>query len=349
MFVRNRHLLQLVLLAVLMSVLIFACQDNPEQNLAAQSSVTETENCRVVEHEAGETEICGQPQTVAALSPRALDVMLALVIQPAAYAEVADGDERLLNLDKFDNPSQQIPHLGDWVTTQPINLGDRGTPSLETLVEVNPDLIAGEVRNELFSKIAPTLVLSNQVGKDAWSRRLQIIAQAFGREEQAEQVIAQYEEKLAQVRTKLAPVIAAYPRILPIGTNGNMFSVFSYGRDISALLEELGFQLVLLDGLPRETPNLPGSPQVSIEALTQLDPDIIIVLAWNNSDFYNPESAVKRQWEETPLLQRMRAAREGRIRFVDANLWSSTRAGPIAYNLMLEQLPELLLPFVEEE
>jgi iron complex transport system substrate-binding protein len=64
-------------------------------------------------------------------------------------------------------------------------LGDRNNPSLETLVEVNPDLIIGEAYRDydLFSKIAPILAVTNEIGKDGWSRRLQIIAQAFGREE----------------------------------------------------------------------------------------------------------------------------------------------------------------------
>jgi len=351
MFVRTRHLLQLGLLAILMSVLIVACQGNPEQNLASQSSATETENCRVVEHDVGKTEICGQPQTVAALSPRALDVMLALDVQPAAYAETAYADVSVLSLDKFDNPSQQIPQLGEWVTTQPVNLGHRNTPSLETLVEVNPDLIVGETNYhnyEVLSKIAPTLLLNSKADKDGWSRRLQVIAQAFGREEQAEQVVTQYEKKLSEVRTKLRPVVDAYPHILPVSTNGSIFRISSYGTNIADLLEELGFQLVLLDGLPREASNSPITPQVSIEALTQLDPDIIIVLASNPSNFFNPEPAVKRQWEGTPLLQKMRAVREGRIHFVESKLLGDTRGGPISDRIMLDLLPDLLLPFVEE-
>jgi len=346
MFFRSRHLIQLILLAILMLGTIVACQDSAGQNIASQSSAMETENCRIVEHHAGKTEVCGQPQTVTALSPRVLDPMLALDIQPAAYAENASFDFR-----RFDNPNEQIPHLGKLITTQPINLGDRNTPSLETLVEVNPDLIVGETwqENELFSKIAPTLLFNNQIGKDGWSYRLKIIAQAFGREEQAKQVVAQYEEKLAQVQAELAPIIDAYPRILPIGTNGSIFYINSYGSDIAALLEEIGFQLVLFDGLPRETPNSPDAPQISIEALVQLDPDIIIITAWNANDFYNPERAIKRQWEETPLLQNMRAVKEGRIHFVDGQLWDGTRGGSIAYGIMLDQLPDLLLPFVEED
>jgi len=349
--VRSRHLLRFSLLTIFMGVLVVACQGSPEQNLASQSPATETGNCRLVEHEAGETEICGQPETVAALSPRVLDPMLALGVQPAAYAESTE----LLGLDRFDNPSQQIPTLGDRITTQPVNLGDRITPSLETLVEVNPDLILGETsyhNYEIFSKIAPTLLLDNEVGKDGWSRRLQIIAQAFGKEERAEQVIAEYEQQLAETREKLAPVVAAYPRVLTVGdwNNQNTFRILSsslYRDHIAVLLEEIGFEMVLPDSLQGEAPSILGSADISIETLIQLDPDIIIVSAGRKDNFYNPEPIVKQEWEENPLLQKMRAVQEGRICFVSAERLGNTIGGPIAYKSILDLLPDLLLPFVE--
>lgn len=351
MFVRRRHLLLLGLLAILMSTLIVACQGNLEQNVASPSSATAPANCRIVEHDAGETEICGQPQTIAVLSPRVLDVMLALDVQPAAYATSAHADGTGLSLRRFDNPSQQIPHLGDRITTQPINLGHRNTPSLERLIEVNPDLIVTEtwLENDQFSDIAPTLLLTNRIGRNGWSRRLQIIAQAVGKEEQAEQVIAHYDQRLAEVRTQLAPVLATYPRILPVTTLGSNFELASYESDIAALLEELGFQLVLLEGLPRETPDSPRAPQISVEALTQLDPDIIIVPSFIADNVYNPEAIVKQAWDANPLLQNMRAVQAGHIHFVNGKLWGGNIGGPIAFGLMLDQLPELLLPFVEEK
>ncbi len=213
-----------------------------------------------------------------------------------------------------------------------------------------PDLIVAETwqENELFAKIAPTLLLDIQKGKEAWSRRLQIIAQALGKEQQAQQVIAQYEEKLAQVRTKLAPVVDAYPSILPIEANNISGFSDGYETDIAVLLKEVGFELDLLDGLPQTTNDQNAETKISIEVLGKSNPDIIIVMASDHTNIYNPDSEIKLQWEETPLLQNMRAVKEGRIHFVNAQLWHGTRSGPIAYNLMLDQLPYLLLPFVEE-
>jgi ABC-type Fe3+-hydroxamate transport system substrate-binding protein len=67
--------------------------------------------------------------------------------------------------------------------------------------------------------------------------------------------------------------------------------------------EVLGFQLVLLNGIP-PTNSAYSDHLISIEAFVQLEPDIVIVTAWDKSNLYDPESAAKRQWEETPLLQR---------------------------------------------
>ncbi|NEQ29422.1 MAG: iron-siderophore ABC transporter substrate-binding protein [Leptolyngbya sp. SIO4C5] len=328
-----------------MGIFVVACQSNPEQNFASQSSATETENCRVVEHDAGEIEICGQPQTVAALSPRVLDPMLALGVQPAAYAE-----GRLLNFDRFDNPSEQIPYLGDLITTQPINLGDRLNPSLETLVKVKPDLIVGtDFRDyDLFSKIAPTLVVANAASPDGWSRRLQVIAQVFGKEERSEQVIAEYEQYLAEVQEKLAPILATNPRVLPIYPHqGGTIGVESYTSDAAALLEAVGFQLVLLDEFPQRT--LDVRPQISVETLPQLDPDMIFVLSVDGDNFYDPKPAAQRLWNDNPVLKNLRASQERHVYFVNSRIWGGRLSGPIAYGHMLDELPDLLLPLVEEK
>lgn len=74
-------------------------------------------------------------------------MMLALDVQPSAYA-----DAYLLKSLQFDNPSQQIPYLGNLVTSQPINLGDRNNPSLETLtLLITP--------YGLVSSVAPSVIL----------------------------------------------------------------------------------------------------------------------------------------------------------------------------------------------
>jgi iron complex transport system substrate-binding protein len=105
-----------IVLVVLTVILITACQGDIFINPKLESNLPQSSDCRVVEHAVGKTKICGKPQKIAVLEPKMLSLMLALDVQPAAYA-----DAYLVRSPQFDNPSQQIPYLGNFVTTQPIN------------------------------------------------------------------------------------------------------------------------------------------------------------------------------------------------------------------------------------
>ena len=126
----------------------------------------------------GETEVCCKPQKVAALSPHILDSMLALGVQPVAYAETEN-----LNIQTYDNPKEQIPYIGKWVKTQPVGLGDRKNPNLERLALVKPDLILGEKwlskeEYPFLTEIAPTLLFSDvgSDGQQSWQQDIEGIA-----------------------------------------------------------------------------------------------------------------------------------------------------------------------------
>ncbi|MBE9166690.1 iron-siderophore ABC transporter substrate-binding protein [Pleurocapsales cyanobacterium LEGE 06147] len=297
-------------------------------------------DCRVVKHAGGETTICGKPQKVVALEPKLLSMMLALDVQPFAYA-----DTYLLRARQFDNPSQQIPYLGNFVTTQPINLGDRNNPSLEALTLLKPDLILGIKfqENQLLSAIAPTVLIDNT--EETWQDNIQILAKALHREDNVQQVIDSHKQQLAEVRSKLAPLINTHPRVLNVVCSQSMdYIEISYSGDAVRLLEEIGFQSVLLQDVERK----PGvRPVVTIETLSQLDADIIIVHTWldhwNDESTYNvPLEKLQQKWAKNPLLHNSRAWKEGRVYFVDHRVWGVI-GGPMADSLILEQLPTLLL------
>lgn len=342
--------LKRLLLALVAMGLVAACQRSTISNSPVNSSSTagaavSTASCRVVTHQMGEMQICGQPQRVAALSPHILDSMLALGVQPIAYAEVT-----ALNLEKFDNPSQQIPYLGSRVTTQPVNVGDRDNPSLEVLKLVKPDLILAESwtaqeEYHLLNQIAPTLLFSDiKENEQIWTHDIQPIAKALDREREAEQLLATHAQRVAEVRTQLQPVVAAYPNVLLVAMNTFMNDV-AIAADSTAgrLLEEVGFHLVFPQSVAAgETRWL----QTSLEQLPLLKADIVMVIAWDMSNPYNPKEQLKHKWDETPILKTIPAAQAGRIFFVDYQLWGSVTRGPITDELILKQLPEFLLPLL---
>lgn len=151
-----------LLLGLALAMLIVACQTSSvEQSPTTSDSISTERNCRVIEHEMGETEVCGQPQKVVALSPHILDTVLSLGVQPAGLAQYVNA-----NIKTYDNPATQIPYLGKRITTTPMGLGDIGSPSLERLTQLQPDLILGEeVAHEddypRLTQIAPTLIFDD--------------------------------------------------------------------------------------------------------------------------------------------------------------------------------------------
>ncbi|NDJ17903.1 iron-siderophore ABC transporter substrate-binding protein [Myxacorys almedinensis] len=332
-------------LVIVTVILITACQSGIPNSRNLDSSQSPSTDCRAVKHAGGETTICGQPQKIAALEPKLLSMMLALDAQPSAYA-----DAYLVRSRQFDNPSKQIPYLGKFVTSQPINLGDRNNPSLESLTLLKPDLILGMKSQEskLLSAIASTVLIDNK--EENWQENIQILAKALHREDNVQQVIASHKQHLAEVRTKLAPLVNSHPRVLTVVCNQSMdYIEISYSGDSVQLLEEIGFQSVLLKDVERRSG---VRPQVTIETLSQLDADIIIVQTWlddwDGKSTYNvPLEELKQKWAKNPLLQNSRAWREGRVHFVDYQLWGSVIGGPIADSLILEQLPKLLLSPVQ--
>jgi iron complex transport system substrate-binding protein len=332
-------------LLIVTVILITACQSGAPNSQNLENVQGTSNDCRAIEHAGGETTICGQPQKVVALEPKVLSMMLALDVQPAAYA-----DAYLLQSPQFDNPSQQIPYLGQFVTSQPVNLGERNQPSLERLALLKPDLILGinAQENPQLSAIAPTVLIDIDTVEN-WKDNLQVVAQALAREDRVQQVIDSHHQQLAEVRTQLSPLVNSHPRVLHVVCSQLMDYIEIQYPDTSGglawLLKEIGFQTVMLDGV-EHTPGM--RHPISIETLAQLDADIIFVYTWlddwdGTSDYEVPLKSLQQKWAGNPLLHNSRAWQEEKVYFVDYTLWGGVIGGPTADVLRLEKLPELLL------
>ena len=349
------RLRRLLTIGICIVILIVACDrspnssnsDNPDGIASRRSTPASSESCRLVEHEMGETEVCGQPQKVAALSPHILDSMLALGVQPAAYAESEDSK---IQIQTYDNPAEQIPYLGKWLTTQPIKVGDRKSPSLERLALVQPDLIIGEYFNNkdeysFLTQIAPTVLFSDSHRANelqSWQQDIQGIAEALGKEAQGSELLKAFDEQIAQAREALQPVLQKYPRIFLISSNLTTH-VYSQPESTTArLLKEIGFEIVQPEGTK-------GEAEISWEILPQIETDLIIVLSYSDDSFHDWEDTVRQKWAQNPLLNSMPVSQQGRVYFVDYYLWGSHTRGPLTDKLILEALPDLLLDSVEAE
>ncbi|MUL36499.1 iron dicitrate-binding protein [Gloeocapsopsis sp. AAB1 = 1H9] len=320
-----RHL-KLLLLSICSLILVVACNSSTPQLNTNQTPTSRPSDCRVINHDGGETEICGEPQKIVAFGPPILDILLSLGVQAAGYSEVD-----LLNKKVFDNPSEQIPYLGDLVTNQPVNVGDRNNPSLETFVQLQPDLIIGEAyhikeKYKLFSSIAPTAFFVNE-GESDWKTTIKAIAPALNREEQAKQVIASHNQLIETAKQQLAPVISGQT-IIVLGWSGVTKQSFIFPDTfITRLLEDLGFKTIL---------GAANRPRTSIEAIANLKTDHILVLPSGDNTIDN----AKQDWEKNPLLSLIPAIQAGNIHFIDYQL--SRIRGPISAEIFINQICQLL-------
>ena len=346
--------IRFLVLLILTVWAIAACQRPVTQlpNDTRSAASAESADCRMIQHQLGETEVCGQPQRIVVLGPQALEPLLALGVQPIAYA-----DYFAFHQGDYDNPSQQIPYLGRLITQPVVNIGTSSSPSIEAVLKNQPDLILGSKgqsaeQYETLSDIAPTLLLSWEEPE----QNLRTIAQAVNRSEQAEQILRETEQQIVAARETFTPLIEAHPKLLLL-LSAELSTIY-LGIDAqfglcSSLVKELGFELVSFPGSSSAAAAPPQSP-ISLETLPQLnEADSIILLGTNVSpiqqfdtmDEFGEHQLLNLQpaWETNAIAQSLDASKAGRVYFIPYYLCAGL-PGPIGTELYLEELKTQLLP-----
>ncbi|WP_245808171.1 iron-siderophore ABC transporter substrate-binding protein [Deinococcus hopiensis] len=273
-------------------------------------------------HAAGTTTVQKRPLRVVALGPHALDLLLSLGVQPVGYGEAST----YIKTPAFGSPIRDIKYLGSRVTSSPVNVGDRFSPSMEILTTLKPDLIIGEnyalpVYNQL-SRIAPTLLFKG-TDRNEWQKTLPIIAKALDREKAYDNALDKYNKSVQSAKSQLSSIIKN-KRVLVLWTGGgpekNTFTISDSNDWTGGLLKDLGFNVI--DGDKRDA-------AVSIEGLAAIDPDAVIVLASGT----NTPTRAKADWNSSPLTSGLRASKAKQVYYFDYHLFRRIR-GPIAAQLI---------------
>lgn len=343
---KNLYFRRFSVLIVGIVLAIAACQKKADHESLNSPSASNSANCRTIQHQQGETEICGKPQQIVVLGPFVLEPLLALGIQPVAYA-----DQAVWHRGNYDQPGQQIPYLGEYVTQPLINVGMASQPTIEEIVQLKPDLILGTDFNnaeqyKTLSQIAPTVLLQ----WDDVDTNINAISQAIGQPEKAKSILVEAQNKIAAATEEFAAFSTANSNVLLLSSS-RLEEVYmgntAHGL-CSTLLTDLGFNLVSIEGL-RE--NRPGAPvPVSLETLAQIEGvDLIILLGSDLSKLETPDSfrehqlaGLKQAWEENAIAQSLDASKAERVYFIPAYLCLGL-PGPIGTELYLEELQEQLL------
>ena len=285
-----------------------------------KSSITNNRD-RQIKHAMGTTKVKESPQRIVVLTNEATDHLLALGIKPVGAVQSWWGDPYFEYLQR---DLQNVPVVGDELQ-----------PSLEKIAALKPDLIIGsKVRHQniypQLSQIAPT-VFSETLGAD-WKENFGLYAKAADKEEKAQQLIAEWDRRIADFRSQMGDKLnkeVSIVRFLP-----GQARIYHRDNFAGKILTEIGFKR------PPSQQQDKFADEITLENISQMDGDIIFYMT------FDPQSSESKQqiqnWLENPLWQSLQATKNKQVYQVNDVYWN-TGAGIQAANKMLDDLYEYLL------
>jgi len=267
----------------------------------------------------GTTEVPADPQRVVVLDTGELDAVVSLGVVPvgATTTDVSTGFPAYL--------------AGRLEQTEVV--GTIGAPDLEAVAALQPDLVLSNVvRDEAvydqLSDIAPT-VMAADVG-DTWRETLRLVAEALGREDRADELLAAYRDRAAEVGSAVAGGDASSLEVSVVRFLPEQIRLYGQGSFIGTVLADAGFS----------RPPAQQTPETFVEASPEqvdlADADVVFTTAYGSAED-TPEAAVT----AGPLWQGLEAVRAGRVHAVDDDVWM-LGIGVTAAGLVLDDIEQLL-------
>ena len=293
------HALYTRALGFLLSLLLASCQ--PQS--VTPPVIDPTVPTRSVENEKGTTQVPLSPERVVVIDTTPLDAALALGIQPVGTIRYGAPPGYL------EDAVQDIEVVGEY-----------NQPNLETILRLEPDLILGvkSISERLYprlSQIAPTVFIQGFGRNWDWKNNFRIFAEALGRAERAEELLADYQQQLTALKSSLDPppepitvsVLSSTPRGL-VGSTPKSFS--------GSILQELGFARNATQDIEDNS-----FVRLSREDLAAADGDVIFLIhnaAWRN--------ASKEEFVNDRLWSQLEAVQQDAVCEVAGDVWSSGRS-----------------------
>ncbi|ASA20376.1 ABC transporter substrate-binding protein [Paenibacillus donghaensis] len=294
-----------------------------QTNAAPESTAgnTQGENAtRTVVDEFGEVVVPAHPQRVAAIYLE--DYLTALGVTPVVqwyHPNWGKQDYLKLTAPQFDI-----------------------TGSLEQLLDINPDLIIVDgavdaAQYELYSKIAPTYRLKEEILQDS-TAILRAVADVMNMPEQAEAVLAEYEQKVAEGKAKLEQAVGKEKvAVLRLNVADKSIALFGVKNRLTGLI----YSQFGLEPVPMAAEMSEFQVLLSEEVVPDLEAEHIIVFPANGT-WEDPENQQALKQLEGPLWKNIPAIQNGKVYKIERSHWQS---GAITANSM--KLDDLLKSMVK--
>ncbi len=268
----------------------------------------------------GEATVPQAPERIAVLDLGAIDTLKALGITPAAVPD---------NL--------YLDYLKDFAP-EAARVGTVLEPNLEALAGAGPDLIVVANRTaparQTVSQVAPAIDMTVDGGKlvEQLKERLNAYAQLYGKEAEAETLIAALDEKLAAV----AEAGRDKGTALVVLTNGPKMSAYGPGSRFGWLYDVTG----LPPAVEKLDPTAGHGDAISHEFIAQANPDWLLVLdrgAAIGADTQSAEATLS-----TELVKGTKAWTDDHVVYLPAGDLYLAAGGYTAMMNLLDSLQEAL-------
>ncbi len=272
---------------------------------------------QLIVHDLGETCVPADVERIVTIEHSMTEAVVTLGIQPVGVADLF-----------WYNELVQLP------ATEAIDIGTRQEPNLETIAELEPDLIVAaswrisEVYEQLGA-IAPTITFEGSSDMAIMTDYFTRIAVALNREAEAEQILADME----------AYFVDASERVANADIDPNFVLSLTWFADENAvfrLYTENAFPIEILESIGLEntwngevTPD--GFTVVDIEALGEIeDTNFLFITDAESAPFYEESSL----WNSLPFVQ------DGNAYRLDDSLW--LWGGPISAQRLADAVLDVL-------
>jgi iron complex transport system substrate-binding protein len=319
----SQRILKLFIMIVIATLVVVGCSNNLRQQNTSQLASFSSAEYRPVKDAIAEVQVPVNPQRLVTLHGTALESVLALGEKPVGTTFNGDRDRQ---------PDFLKDKLND-VT----NIGSFEEPNLEKILLLKPDLILDLDTASIYSllsKIAPTIVTEYNPA-NSWQPNLKIYAEALGKPELAQEIIANYYDRLenfkAEIKKKGKPITVSVIRIYPQG-----ITFYQPDSFCGSILKDAGLSRPPLQ-------NKEGGQQlISQELISEADADIIFYWAYGD-DYSSKSDRIQNsleQFKSDPLWQQLNAVKQGKVYQVP-DYWIGY--GPLAANAVIDDLYKYIL------
>ena len=311
----KKRVLKTIVATCMTAMMFVGCASNNATN-----EDKTTENTITVTDVRGEVEIPADPQRIVDLSGNS-DILSIL-----GYKVVGTANSDAYDYTKF--PSYLEETLSG---AEILGYSMQDTMDVEAVMNLNPDLIViSTVQEKMYdalSEIAPTVMI--QLEALNWKDDVRTLGKVFGKEDVANEWIANYEAKAKEAGDKIKAEYGGDTTYLSFLASGGQFFVFDGAGFGDVLYNDMG--LAKPEGMPEQTDI--SLPVVTYEGLAAIKADYIFAIATDED---------LAQLEANSIWNNLPAVKDGNVVILESSPYFNQGYSSIGREILVNEIGDML-------